>query len=170
MKQQDKVDSYPIPKTCVHCGAEVIYTDNSTVYGKSYGNGKCYLCTGCKAYVGVHTGTIIPLGMLSTPDMLRMKKACHSVFDPTWNTFENRGKARGFAYRELAKMMRIPEKECHIGWFDLPKLKMAYACMKKPEWAAVKEKIAVEQVEWARLSANYKHKQSKRNGEEKIGD
>lgn len=48
-----KINLYP--EVCNLCGGKVIYTDNKNIYhGKSYGSGKCYICTNCGAYVGTH--------------------------------------------------------------------------------------------------------------------
>ncbi|RKN75029.1 zinc-finger-containing protein [Paenibacillus ginsengarvi] len=38
-------------------------------YGREYGNGRCYKCTNFDAYVGVHTGTMIPLGRLANSEL-----------------------------------------------------------------------------------------------------
>lgn len=50
----------PIPwdqLPCPYCGGKVIYTDNSRIYhGRTYGNGKCFVCTAC--------GLVIPLAVL----------------------------------------------------------------------------------------------------------
>lgn len=53
------------PKVCRYCGSPVVFTSNAEIYGKEYGNDKCYLCRKCKAFVGVHTGTDIPLRNIS---------------------------------------------------------------------------------------------------------
>ena len=50
-KSKTKIDVLPIPETCRYCGNPVVYTSNSEIYGKEYGNGKCYLCRNCKAFV-----------------------------------------------------------------------------------------------------------------------
>ena len=47
------------PTVCRYCGSPVVFTSNAEIYGKEYGNGKCFLCRKCKAYVGVHTETQI---------------------------------------------------------------------------------------------------------------
>ena len=53
------------PTVCRYCGSPVVFTSNAEIYGKEYGNGKCFLCRNCKAYVGVHTETLTPLGTLA---------------------------------------------------------------------------------------------------------
>ncbi|MCC9083720.1 DUF3268 family zinc-finger domain-containing protein [Enterococcus faecium] len=76
-----------VPDNCPYCGANVIWASNEILYGKVYGNGKCYYCTGCGASVGAHTNRPKePLGILATPPMKRWKKLCHSLFDPVWKS------------------------------------------------------------------------------------
>lgn len=122
---------YPIPVKCDYCGADVIYTSNAEVYGKEYGNGRCYKCTVCDAYVGVHTGTNIPLGRLADRELRKLKKECHALFDQVWKGgCINRSKA----YAQLAKRLEIPVSDCHFGWFDKETLCKAKAIMKTPGW------------------------------------
>lgn len=110
-----KIDAYPIPTSCPYCFSEVIYTSNKVIYGKEFGNGKCYKCTHCDAYVGVHNGTNIPLGRLANKELRELKKQAHALFDPIWKTKQ---KTRSEAYADLAKALGIPKEECHFGWFD----------------------------------------------------
>lgn len=127
-----KPQQYPIPTTCIYCGATVIYTTNAEIYGREYGNGKCYKCTACDAYVGVHAGTHIPLGRLANKELRTLKKECHTLFDPSWKN--NRHLSREKAYGRLATLLDIPTKECHFGWFDKATLCRAKAILSKPGW------------------------------------
>ena len=68
--------SYPVPIICPYCSSPVIFTSNADIYGKEYGNGKCYKCISCDAYVGVHTGTREPLGRLANK-LLRESSKCN---------------------------------------------------------------------------------------------
>lgn len=110
-----KVDSYPVPDFCPYCGSFVVFTSNAAVYGKEYGNGKCYKCASCDAYVGVHTGTTIPLGRLADQRLRSFKKMAHRQFDAAWKSGKT---TRSRAYKCLAYFLGIPLHECHIGWFD----------------------------------------------------
>lgn len=115
------------PKKCNLCGGEVIFTDNSVVYGKKYGSGKCYLCLSCGAYVGTHKPRPKEaLGLLADKEMRKMKIACHDLFDQLWNTREERNKE----YKRLAKCMNIPVEECHFGYMDKKQLRQAYEILK----------------------------------------
>lgn len=123
-----KIQPYPIPTECPYCGEEVVFTSNKEIYGREYGNGKCYKCTKCDAYVGVHDGTEIPLGRLADKELRTLKMECHAVFDPLW---QNGKQKRKEAYRELAEKLGIAEAECHFGWFDKEMLTKVIDLLKK---------------------------------------
>ncbi len=111
-----KINYYPIPTVCPYCNSPVIFTSNAAIYGKQYGNGMCYKCVNCDSYVGVHTGTNVPLGILANKELRKLKKECHALFDPIWQN--NKNIKRTDAYKMLAKLLDIPISECHFGWFD----------------------------------------------------
>lgn len=79
-KETKKIDLHP--KKCNICGGLVIYTNNNLIYGKSYGSGKCYLCTQCGSYVGTHEPRPTEaLGLLADSQMRTLKKKCHIIID-----------------------------------------------------------------------------------------
>lgn len=125
-----KIDLHP--KKCNVCGGLVLYTNNKYIYGRSYGSGKCYLCTKCGAYVGTHEPRPDEaLGLLANKQMRSWKMKCHEIFDEFWKCGSNgkqRRQLRNMAYERLAEMMQIPLEECHFGYFDLLQLKKAYNC------------------------------------------
>lgn len=102
------------PTKCRYCGGDVVFTSNAEIYGREYGNGKCYLCRNCRAYVGVHNGTKTPLGILATPELRKLKIQCHNLFDKKWSNSTERKKC----YKELADKLNIDVSECHFGYFD----------------------------------------------------
>src|SRR5574344_786199 len=114
------------PKICQLCGGNVIYTSNSIIYGKEYGNGKCYYCQNCHNYVGVHNNTDIALGIIADEDMRTLKKECHNIFDKLWKD----NKRRNNLYYELSKQMNIKREHCHFGHFDKTELKQALEILK----------------------------------------
>lgn len=116
-KNKNAIDVLPIPKKCRYCGHDVIFTSNAEIYGKEYGNGKCYLCKNCFAYVGVHTGTIIPLGTLANDNLRKLRKKAHILFDTLWKG-KTRKMTRYEAYKWLANKMNLKVVQTHIGWFD----------------------------------------------------
>ena len=111
------------PDTCNICGGKVIFTDNSVVYGRKYGSGKCYLCTQCGAYVGTHKPhPDAALGLLADKEMRQLKIACHDIFDQLWSNHSERNQA----YKKLAEEMGIEFSECHFGYFTISQLNTAY--------------------------------------------
>ncbi len=126
------MDKYPIPIICPYCNGKVIYTSNATIYGREYGNGRCYRCMKCDAYVGVHNRTNIPLGRLANRELRELKKECHALFDPVWK--QNKNIKREHAYGRLANVLNIPINECHFGWFDKEMLLKAKEILTKPDW------------------------------------
>ena len=132
---KSKQSTYTIPDDCIYCGAQVIFTSNAEVYGREYGNGKCYRCTKCDSYVGVHDGTNIPLGRLANKEIRALKVQCHNLFDPAWKGSQKHLR-RGEAYKLLARELGIPAKECHFGWFDKDMLLRCMEILKNPKWYA----------------------------------
>jgi len=126
------MDKYPIPKECLYCYSQVIYCSNALIYGREYGNGRCYKCTNCDAYVGVHSGTQVPLGRLANSELRELKKECHALFDPVWKI--NKNIKREQAYGRLANALGIPRNECHFGWFDKEMLLKAKSILIIPSW------------------------------------
>lgn len=124
----NKVNLYPT--RCNLCGGKVIYTSNSTIYGKEYGSGKCYLCTSCKAYVGTHKPRPKEaLGILANARMRKGKMMCHEIFDSKWKGKNKAQKKRKDLYFWLAKKLDIPLDMCHFGYFDLETLLRAYKAL-----------------------------------------
>ena len=121
------MDKYPIPTVCEYCGAPVIYTSNAAIYGREYGNGHCYKCTKCDAYVGVHDGTDIPLGRMANSEVRALRRRAHALFDGLW---ESNKMKRLSAYQWLAKQLNIPVENCHFGWFGKKELERAVAVLK----------------------------------------
>lgn len=116
--QQHKHLQPPKANECPHCAdsGNVVLTRNDAKYGREYGDWSwCYFCTECKAYVGCHEFTHIPLGTLATQPTLDARKAAHAAFDPIW---KERDISRRQAYSWLAIELGIDREDCHISWFD----------------------------------------------------
>lgn len=127
-KKSTKPDKYPVPKICPYCGNDVVLTSNAELYGREYGNGKCYLCRNCKASVGVHPDLVTPLGRLADKELKDLKMKCHELFDPYW---KNKKMYRHECYKILAREMGIDAKECHFGWFDKGMLLRALSILQR---------------------------------------
>lgn len=125
------------PEQCNICGGKVIFTSNARIYGRVYGNGMCYLCTNCGAYVGTHdTGDA--LGILSDKPLKNLKIMAHHKFDEAW---KNKKIYRDKEYKKLAKVLMIPIKLCHFGYFNRDLLNAAIVAMESPNWFSSDDSI-----------------------------
>lgn len=111
-----------IPKICPYCGSSVILTSNAEIYGREYGNRKCYKCTKCDSYVGVHTGSIIPLGTLANSELRKWRNKAHIEFDKLWKG-NTKKMSRGMAYKWLSDKMNLKQDETHIALFNVEQCK-----------------------------------------------
>ena len=111
-----------IPKICRYCGNPVVFTSNAEIYGREYGNGKCYLCRNCRAFVGVHTGTTTPLGTLANNELRKWRNQAHNEFDKLWKG-ETRQDTRHNMYGWLSKQMNLSREKTHIGMFEIEQCK-----------------------------------------------
>lgn len=117
------------PRVCHICGGKVIYTSNAKIYGKEYGNGKCYLCTKCGAYVG--TCKFKPteaVGLLADDQMRTLQKRCLIAFSLFWKNQKEKDKMQ----EKLAKELNISVAECNFGCMNLKTLTRAYKIIE--EW------------------------------------
>lgn len=107
----------PAPTICRYCGGCVELVSNSEIYnGREYGDWPyAYLCTDCKAYVGLHPDTDIPLGTLASAQLRKDRNTAKDAFH---RVKEQRGFSRSLAYQWLAGKMGIEVGVCHFGWFD----------------------------------------------------
>lgn len=121
------------PENCPYCGNDVVLTSNKEIYGKEYGNGRCYLCRNCKASVGVHGGKNgkTPLGVLATNEMKALKKCCHDLFDPIW---KSKKISRGKLYQTLSRKLDIDVQDCHFGHFETTRLLESITLMSNDDW------------------------------------
>ncbi len=112
-------DPMPVPEKCNCCGSEAVeVVENSEIYnGKTYGKYPwVYLCKDCRAYVGLHPFTNIPLGTLANEEIRVARKRAKSFFIPL---YESGDIIRDEAYARLAKKLNIKEAECHFAMFDI---------------------------------------------------
>ena len=119
-------------KNCHNCGSENVKKEsNSIVYGREYGNGKCYYCHDCKANVGTHNSGK-PLGTLASKDVQILRKACHDIFDRLWR-YEKIA-SRGQLYKDLARRLEISSQECHFGMFQRDRCLQALGIITQERW------------------------------------
>ena len=115
-------DALPIPEQCdTCCSSNIVYTDNAIIYGRNYGNWpKCYFCRDCRASVGCHNGTDIPLGRMADRATRTLRNKAHDEFDKIWR---DGYMTRSAAYQWLARQLEIDESQCHISWLTKDQLK-----------------------------------------------
>lgn len=103
---------------CDYCGAAAQLEAGRHVYPHrpDLADKRFWVCRPCDARVGCHPGGDKPLGRLANAELRAAKGRAHKAFDPLWKA---RGWSRGKAYGWLAKRLRIPREECHIGMFDV---------------------------------------------------
>lgn len=110
----------PAPTHCRYCGARVSIVNNSEIYGKPHGDWPwLFLCGNrlCRAYVGLHPFTNIPLGTLADGPTREARGQAKQVFNPIWQSGHM---TRTEAYQWLASQLGIGNvDECHIGYFDV---------------------------------------------------
>lgn len=113
-------------KKCPYCGNAPELVDSTVVYGKSYG--LIWLCSPCRAWVGVHkTDNKTPLGRLANAELRDWKKIAHENFDPIW---KDGGMTRNEAYDWMAIALKIPRHQAHIGMLDVMQCRqLVTACM-----------------------------------------
>lgn len=111
-------DKLPKPDFCDNCCEfTVSIKTHKEVYGRNYGYWPyLYFCDSCKAYVGIHPGTDIPLGTMADEELRLWRKKAKVPFEK-WR--KRSGISRSYAYSILAEKLQIPVNECHFGWFDL---------------------------------------------------
>ena len=122
-------DRLPIPTICPHCSGSVRLANNSEVYGQSYGEWPwMYLCEreSCRAYVGTHPYTGIPVGTLATADIRAARVKAKTQFNAMWQSGQM---SRTDAYGWLAARMNIPVASAHFGWFDVAQCNEALKVM-----------------------------------------
>lgn len=120
----------PVPHICPYCEGDVSCVNNAVIYGTSYGRWPyMYLCEDCKAYVGLHPETNIPLGTLADRLLREARKVSKNLFtsklmEPPSNM------TRSEAYVYLASKMNIEAAKCHFAWFDIKQCEQVIAILK----------------------------------------
>lgn len=100
---------------CPYCGSTVIYRSADGIYKENSKREMLYVCSRypvCDAYVRIHQGTRIPMGTPANGELRALRVQAHREFD----LLHTSGiMTRSQAYRWLAKLVGLPEKEAHIG-------------------------------------------------------
>jgi hypothetical protein len=102
---------------CPYCKQHSRRTDGREIYPNRPDLFKkiFYICAPCDAYVGCHPNSARPMGRLADSVLRAAKSAAHREFDKIWRSGRM---SRTNAYAWLARQLRIPAHQCHIGMFD----------------------------------------------------
>jgi hypothetical protein len=115
-------DALPTPTHCDNCcSVNIELTTNDKIYGRIYGDWpKIYYCNDCRAAVGCHPGTVIPLGRMADRATRQLRTKAHEEFDKLW---QSGLMSRSKAYNWLAAALEIDPSQCHISWLSKDQLK-----------------------------------------------
>ena len=108
---------------CPFCEDRVVKTTNDKIYGKMYGNGMCYKCVSCDAYVGCHDDGK-PLGTPANKELRALRKKCHDTLDPLWKSGQM---SRNEVYTILSIKMNKDKNQTHVALFNEED---CYSCLK----------------------------------------
>lgn len=110
-------DALPIPQFCRYCHSAVKLVNNIEIYRRrSYGDWPyAYLCSGCRAYVGLHPDTDLPLGTLADKPTRDARNDCKKTFE---RIFKEHHMTRKEAYGWLAEQLGLSVEDCHFGLFE----------------------------------------------------
>ena len=102
------------PTICRYCGGIIRLVPAADVYGSSterlgMQNEYLYQCQNCNARVGCHKGTTRPLGDVAN-EILRLKRI---------EAHQKMHTSRTKAYQWLARELKLPEEDTHIGGFEI---------------------------------------------------
>ena len=74
---------------CPYCGGTAVLRDASYVYDGESCRKYLYVCQHypeCNSYVGVHEGTLTPLGTLADSELRNKRIRAHQTFDRIWKS------------------------------------------------------------------------------------
>lgn len=115
-------------RVCPYCGARTEMVRSAVIYGaKAPDYGPMWTCGNrprCRAWVGCHPSTDVPLGRLADGNLRQLKQLVHEHLDPLWkvagdtSSKRSRNQRRGEVYRWLAERMGMDRNLCHVGYFS----------------------------------------------------
>ena len=107
----------PVPERCTYCTGRVVVANNSTIYGRPFGNYPWVLkCIDCDSYVGLHPDTNIPLGTMANKETREARKEAKKIF---YTFLHDEKMSRTAGYKWLADQMGLTDAECHFGLFTV---------------------------------------------------
>lgn len=115
MKKRRKGVKNTAPQ-CPYCGSHTIFRSAEGIYHKNPEREMLYVCKNyptCDAYVRVHKGTRIPMGVPANWKLRRLRNEAHRYFD---QLYKSGYMSRQDAYHWLADILCVPYSQAHIGY------------------------------------------------------
>lgn len=109
----------PRPIKCDDCGSPRVHLQKRGYMGLRVTKkwDLIWHCLDCKALVGCHEGTDIPLGLMADAMTRDARFQAHGSFDNLWRGRHAR-MSRAEAYAWMASTLSIPADRAHIGMLD----------------------------------------------------
>ena len=126
-------------KPCIYCQSKVELVKGDVVYPAldELHHKNFYKCSNvaCDAYVGCHSGTTKPMGIVARKGLRALRHQCHLKFDAMWKKHNVK---RHIAYQWLAYICNV-QSDCPERLKDRKTLHFGY--MREPECNFVLELI-----------------------------
>lgn len=103
---------------CPYCGSSVTYRSADGIYKDNSSCTMLYVCSRypkCDVYVRVHKGTNIPVGTMADRKLRQLRNEAHKHFS---KLIHDDYMTKHEAYRWLAGLLGVPQKEAHIGYLS----------------------------------------------------
>lgn len=146
---------------CPHCRGKVVYTNNRVVYHEPFGNGRCYYCLNCGAFIGVTStkinghdqATRTPLGQLANPEMVYWKRSIRSFL----RLFsEQQQIPLAACATTLAHQLQLSNNELNLNWLDHTTLRQAITLINQPTWPDIDVVTVLQQDQIAHSPRNWR--------------
>lgn len=112
-KWKNKIQHYILRKHCPYCrSSDIKLMTQTEFYGREYSGAKMYVCQKCRARVGCHKGTEIPLGPLADSELIELRKKIHAIIDTQWKNPTERSEM----YHKLAEEFGMEKNKFHVGF------------------------------------------------------
>jgi hypothetical protein len=167
MLMEDITDVLAKPIHCDNCcSLNIQFVNNKCVYGQEFGDWPyIYFCNDCRASVGCHPGTDIPLGRMADRATRALRSKAHLAFDKLWN---GGLMTRTKAYAWLAAQLEIEHSQCHISWLSMDQLRkvavLSTAFLEQNLKALMRRKAKANEKEHKRREREFESKRRESDG------
>ncbi len=98
---------------CPYCGGRTTLSPGRKYTAK---DGLVWVCEPCFAWTGVFKGTTVANGRVANKELREARWYVNYYFSPFWTEGHM---TKWQAFKWLAGKLRIPQKDCRLGWLDL---------------------------------------------------